>query len=43
MRAAADELSPDLGIKMDQWYLIPIVVHAQNRIKKESWIDSFKK
>ena len=43
MRAAVDALSPALGMKMDQWYLIVIAIHAQNRIKKESWIDSFKK
>ena len=28
---------------MDQWYLIDIATNAQNCIKKESCIDSFKK
>ena len=43
MRAAVDALSPALGLKMDQWYLITIAIDAQNQIKKDSWIDLFKK
>jgi hypothetical protein len=43
MRAAINAVAPKLGINMNQWYLITCAIYAQNRIKKESWIDSFKK
>ena len=43
MRTALNMLNTVLGQCMDQWYLIAIDINAQNCIKKESWIDSFKK
>ena len=43
MRAALNMLNPVISQSMDQWYLIDIAINARNCIKKESWIDSFKK
>ena len=43
MRAALNMLYPFLVQSMDQWYSIAISINAQNCIKKESCIDSFKK
>ena len=41
--AAVHALSPDLGLKMDRWYLISMAINDWNSTKKDSWIDSFKK
>ena len=43
MRADLNTLNPVFGQSMDQWYLIAVSINDQNCIKKESWIDSFKK
>ena len=43
MCAAPDMLNSVFGQSMDQCYLISISINAHNCIKKESWIDSFKK
>ena len=43
MHAALNMLNPVLSQSMDQWYLIDIATNAHNFIKKESWIESFKK
>ena len=43
MRSALQAVSPTVGRSMNQWILIAIAIDAQNRIKKEVWIDSFKK
>ena len=43
MRAALNMLNPVICQSMDQWYLIDIAMNAQNCIKKESCIESFKK
>ena len=43
MRAALNMINPVLVQSMDQCYLIAISINAQNCIKKNSRIDSFKK
>ena len=43
MRSALQAVAPTVGRSMNQWILIAIAIDAQNVIKKEVWIDSFKK
>ena len=43
MGSALKSVSPTVGRSMNQWILIAIAIDSQNRIKKEVWIDSFKK
>ena len=43
MWSALQSVSPTFGRSMNQWILIAIAIDDQNRIKKEAWIDSFKK
>ena len=43
MRAALNVLNPVLVQSIDKWYLIAISINTQNCIKKELYIDSFKK
>ena len=43
MRSALQSVAPTVGRLMNQWISIAIAIDAQNCIKKEVWIDSFKK
>ena len=43
IRSALQALVPIVGRSINQWVLIAISIDAQNCIKKEVWIDSFKK
>ena len=43
MHSALDAFGSALNNKMDQWYLIARSIKLQNKIKKEAWINSFKK
>ena len=43
MRSALQAVEPTIGRSMNQWILIAIYIDAQNRIKKEVWIDLLNK
>jgi len=43
MRAALALLRPQLGMAIDQWYLITVALQAQLSIKEEHWVSSFIK
>ena len=43
MRTQLNTVRKALGAAMDQWILISIAINAQNQVKKETWIASFRR